>query len=65
MHIEKSIKQFVVATYTNSDDVMEALRNDDELKPIINKPIAKEKIIKQEISKASKRFLKSDAKSSS
>lgn len=62
MHIENDIKQFVTATYTNSDEVMYGLRNDNELKPIINKPPTKEKIKKQEISKASKRFLKTDVK---
>jgi hypothetical protein len=61
MYVESNLRKFVDANYANSNEVMDAIRNDDELKPVINKPVVKLELKnKQEISNASKRFLKAE-----
>ncbi len=59
LHIEGMLNKFVTVNYNNADEIMNAIRNDEEIKPVLNnETIAKtEKPKKQKMSAAALRFL--------
>ena len=60
MYIENQLREFVTANYSNPEEIMNAVINDDEIKPVLNKQATIRKVAKPEkkkMSAASMKFL--------